>query len=59
MSVAGAKPRCYDCGYPLEQSGSKYGALAGAHVEGDTQAARGNDQTNNYNPQQIIGRIDG
>lgn len=59
MSVAGAKLRCYDCGYPLEQSGSKYGSLTGAKVEGATKSARGNDTANNFNPQQIIGRIDG
>ena len=59
MSVAGAKLRCYDCGYPLEQSGSRYGSLTGAKVEGATKAARGNDSTNNFNPQQIVGRIDG
>lgn len=59
MSVGGAKLRCYDCGYPLEQSGSRYGSLTGAKVEGSTKSARGNDSTNNFNPQQIIGRIDG
>lgn len=59
MSVSGAKLRCYDCGYPLEQSGSRYGSLTGAKVEGSTKTARGNDSTNNFNPQQIIGRIDG
>ena len=51
--------RCMDCGHPIEQSGSRFGALTGAKVEGQTKAARGNDPTNNYNPQQIIGRIDG
>lgn len=59
MSVQGAKLRCYDCGYPLEQSGSKYGSLTGAKVEGSAKDARGNDVTNNWNPQQIVGRIDG
>jgi hypothetical protein len=59
MSVAGAKLRCYDCGYPLEQSGSKYGSLTGAKVEGTAKDARGNDTINNFNPQQIIGRVDG
>jgi len=59
MSVSGAKLRCYDCGYPLEQSGSRYGSLTGAKVEGATKSARGNDATNNFNPQQIVGRIDG
>lgn len=48
--------RCYDCGFPVQQSGSRYGSLTGAHVEGATQAARGNDTTNNYNPQRIIGK---
>lgn len=59
MSVANAAPRCYDCGYPLTQAGSKYGSLTGAKVEGSAKSARGNDSTNNFNPQQIIGRIDG
>ena len=58
FSIQGAKARCYDCGYPVEQSGSKYGSLTGAQVVGDTKASRGNDATNNYNPQGIIGRID-
>jgi ribosomal protein S27AE len=57
MAVANAAPRCYDCGYPIQQSGSRYGALTGAHVEGPTQQAQGNDMTNNWNPQGIIGRI--
>lgn len=52
-------PRCYDCGYPIQQSGSRFGGLAGAHVEGAAKAAAGNDTTNNWNPQGIIGRIDG
>jgi ribosomal protein L37E len=59
MSVANAKARCFDCGYPTEQSGSRYGSLAGAHVEGAAKPASGNDTANNWNPQGIIGRIDG
>lgn len=54
----GSRPRCYECGYPMEQSGSKFGSLTGANVEGDTKSASGNNATNNYNPQQIIGRVD-
>lgn len=54
----GSKPRCYECGYPMEQSGSKYGSLTGARVVGDVKGARGNDATNNYNPQGIIGRVE-
>jgi hypothetical protein len=51
--------RCYDCGYPVSQSGSRFGGLAGAKVEGSVKAATGNDTANNWNPQGIIGRIDG
>ena len=58
MAVANAAPRCYDCGYPLSQSGSKFGSLTGAKVEGNIKSSLGNDTQNNYNPQQIIGRID-
>lgn len=59
MAVANAAPRCYDCGYPIAQSGSRYGSLTGAHVEGATKQANGNNPTSNWNPQGIIGRIDG
>jgi hypothetical protein len=51
--------RCYDCGYPVQQSGSRYGSLSGARVDGAAKAATGNDATNNWNPQGIVGRIDG
>ena len=50
--------RCYDCGYPISQSGSKYGSLSTARVDGGTSMAQGNNTTNNYNPQTIIGRIE-
>lgn len=59
MAVQNAAPRCYDCGYPIQQSGSRYGNLTGAHVEGAAKQAAGNSITNNWNPQGIIGRIDG
>jgi hypothetical protein len=57
FSIQNAAPRCYDCGYPIQQSGSRWGSLAGAHVEGATKQATGNDGTSNWNPQGIIGRI--
>lgn len=57
MSVAGAKARCYDCGYPLEQSGSRYGSLTGARVEGSVKESRGNSGVSNWNPQGIVGRV--
>lgn len=50
--------RCYDCGYPIQQSGSKFGALTGAKVEGPVKSSIGNDVQSNWNPQGIIGRID-
>lgn len=59
MAVQNAAARCYDCGYPISQSGSRYGSLTGAHVEGSAKQSIGNDVTNNWNPQGIIGRIDG
>jgi ribosomal protein S27AE len=58
MAVANAGARCYDCGYPIQQSGSRYGSLTGAHVEGSAKPSIGNDGTSNWNPQGIIGRID-
>ena len=59
MSVQKAAPRCYDCGYPISQSGSRYGSLTGAKVEGSAKSAIGNDVKSNWNTQGIIGRIDG
>ena len=58
MAVQNAAPRCYDCGYPLQQSGSKFGSLTGAKVEGNIKSSIGNDTKSNWNPQGIIGRID-
>ena len=57
MTVQNAAARCYDCGYPLTQAGSRYGALTGASVEGNAKQANGNDVASNWNPQGIIGRI--
>ena len=58
MAVQNAAPRCYDCGYPLQQSGSKLGSLTGAKVEGNIKSSLGNDTQSNWNPQGIIGRIE-
>ena len=57
MTVQNAAPRCYDCGYPIQQSGSRYGALTGANVEGSAKQSIGNEVASNWNPQGIIGRI--
>jgi ribosomal protein S27E len=40
--------RCYDCGYPVQQSGSRYGGLAGANVTGDAKPATGNSTTSGF-----------
>jgi hypothetical protein len=58
LAVQNATPRCYDCGYPISQSGSRYGSLTGAKVEGAAKSAIGNDVQSNWNPQGIIGRVD-
>jgi|LauGreDrversion4_2_1035121.scaffolds.fasta_scaffold120261_1 ribosomal protein S27E len=41
--------RCYDCGYPVQQSGSRFGGLAGANVEGAAKQASGNS-AGSWNP---------
>jgi hypothetical protein len=43
-------PRCIDCGYPVQQSGSRYGALTGAKIEGNAKGAIGNSPTSGWNP---------
>jgi len=43
-------PRCVDCGYPVMQSGSRYGALTGAKVEGNAKGAIGNSTSSGFNP---------
>lgn len=50
-----ARARCYDCGYPLQQSGS---GMPGVRVptEGPVQAAKQVD-TGGFNPGQIVDRI--
>lgn len=51
-----SKARCYDCGYPIQQSGS---GTPGVRVPngGAVQAAKQISTANNYNPGQIIDRI--
>jgi ribosomal protein S27E len=41
--------RCTDCGYPVQQSGSRFGGLAGANVEGAAKQAAGNS-AGSWNP---------
>ena len=48
--------RCYDCGYPITQSGS--GAIStGSSSSGPTQAAKQVGQSGGFNPSTIVDRI--
>jgi len=51
-----AKPRCYDCGYPLQQSGS---GTPGVRIptSGTVEATKQVSTANNFNPGTIIDRI--
>ena len=54
-----AKARCYDCGYPIQQSGSGLGrgiSIPGASG-GPSTPAKQVSTSNNFNPGTIIGRI--
>lgn len=56
--TAETKARCYDCGYPIQQSGS---GTPGVRIpnagSGAVEAAKQLNTANNYNPGQIIDRI--
>lgn len=51
-----SRPRCYDCGYPIQQTGSGTTGVS-VPLSGPTQAAKQVSTENNYNPQGIIGHI--
>lgn len=48
--------RCYDCGYPIQQSGS---GMPGVRIptNGNTEAAKQVSTANNFNPGTIVDRI--
>jgi hypothetical protein len=52
-----SKARCYDCGYPIQQSGSGVGTGIPQQGGGPATPARQISTQNNYNPQGIIGHI--
>jgi hypothetical protein len=58
LGADNTKPRCYDCGYPIQQSGSGVGKgiVGGPQASGPTQAAR-QVPSGGFNPQTIIGHI--
>jgi len=53
-----SRPRCYDCGYPIQQSGSGMGTgiTSGPQASGPAQAAK-QVQPGGWNPTTIIGHI--
>jgi hypothetical protein len=51
-----AKARCYDCGYPITQSGSGSPGIK-TPTNGAVVAARQLNTQNNFNPQTIVDRI--
>ena len=51
-----SKARCYDCGYPLVQSGSGMGS-AGSQATGGPAIPAKQIQTGGFNPTTIIGHI--
>lgn len=48
--------RCYDCGYPIVQSGTGAG-MPGGSAAGPSQAAKQVSTGNNFNPTVIVDRI--
>mgnify|MGYP006284106419 CR=1 FL=1 len=59
MAPMGTKlQRCYDCGYPLVQSGTGAGTPSGSASSGPTIAAKQVGQNDGFNPQIIVGRVD-
>lgn len=57
-SIENTKARCYDCGYPIVQSGSGMGKgiSGGPQASGPTQAAV-QVPTGGWNPTTIIGKL--
>lgn len=55
-SFEGARARCYDCGYPIRQSGSGMGKGISVPMEGPTQAAK-QVETGGWNPTTIVAKL--
>lgn len=47
MAVPGYAPRCYDCGYPIQQRGSGMSGTSNVRVEGAAKPALGNNTQSN------------
>jgi hypothetical protein len=55
--VGTQRKRCYDCGYPIVQSGTGAGGT-GSSSSGPTIAAKQPNQSGGFNPTTIVGRVD-
>jgi hypothetical protein len=51
-----ARKRCYDCGYPIQQSGSGSFGVQGPRSQGPTQPAK-QVASGGFNPTTIIGKL--
>lgn len=51
------RKRCYDCGYPIVQSGTGAGGT-GSSSSGPTRPAKQVGQDGGFNPQTIVGRLE-
>lgn len=49
--------RCYDCGYPITQSGSGVGPVGGSSSSGPAIPAKQPSQSGGFNPGTIVDRI--
>lgn len=58
-SPTASRPRCFDCGYPLTQSGSGLGSLQQPRSSAPVKAARQTQEskTNNFDPRNIVQHI--
>ena len=55
--VGTQRKRCYDCGYPIVQSGTGAGGT-GSSSSGPTIAAKQPNQGGGFNPTTIVGRLE-
>jgi len=57
-ATAESRKRCYDCGYPIQQSGTGVGkGVVGGQASGGPATPSRQVATGGYNPQTIIGHI--
>ena len=58
VGSAETRARCYDCGYPIQQSGTGTPGIRNPNTaSGPVEPAKQINTQNNFNPQTIIGHI--